>query len=168
MTKSRERDKAAADTALYRKKLAEAVAKAGGPTPGRIITRAEEAEANFDRWRGSGHGWSQLVTPQQGFDTKTLHVALGEIAPHTIPKRHRHMNEAVVYILEGAGFLEIEGQVIEWKKGDTFFVPNWVWHRFGNPHDERVRYIAAINRPLMEALGLWKIEDALEEDVSGE
>lgn len=165
MTVSREteKDRAAEDTVLYRKKLAEAVTQAGGPTAGRLITRAKEAEANFSWWEGRGHGWAYLVTPQQGFETKTLFTGLGEIAPNTVTKRHRHMNEAVIYVLEGAGYVEIEDQLIEWESGDTFFVPNWVWHRFGNPHDRRVRYIATINRPLMDALGLWKIEDAPED-----
>jgi gentisate 1,2-dioxygenase len=158
---SRDRDRAAEHTKIYDEHLAQMVDKAGGARSGRKITTAEEAEASMTYWDRRGHGVAYLVVPQLGFDVRTLFTFLSEMGPNSETEIHRHMNEAVIYIVEGSGYtiFDVNGERVEWKVGDTLSIPQWAWHQHFNPTGERVRYLATINRPLMEALGLFKIED---------
>lgn len=154
-------DRAAEHTELYKRHVEEAVEKAGGSRPGRKITTKEEAEAAMEHWERRGHSFTYLVTPHLGYDVHTLFTFMSEMAPNSESEIHRHMNEAVIHILEGSGYtmFGVDEERVEWKAGDTLSIPQWAWHQHFNPHDDRVRYLATIDRPLKEALGLWKIED---------
>ena len=161
VSRERERDRAQVHTEIYTKRVEEIIAKSGGPRKGRKITTAEEAEANTHFWERRGQGIAYLVTPHMGYDVHTLFTFLAGMEPRSETEIHRHMNEAVIYILEGSGYtlFDIDRERIDWKKGDTLCIPQWEWHQHFNPNNEPVRYLATINRPMMEALGLWKIED---------
>jgi gentisate 1,2-dioxygenase len=159
--RERERDRAAEHTVVYQEHLKEVISRTGRYKPGRKVTTAEEVEATMEHWDRRGHGIAYLVNSELGNDVYTLFTFIAEMEPNSESETHRHVNEAVVYFLEGAGYTEFElgEERVEWKKGDTLCVPQWVWHKHVNPYDQRVRYLATVNRPLMERLGLFKIED---------
>lgn len=153
-------DRAKAHTQVYAEHIA-GMAQKHGVQKGRKITTAEEAEQMMVYWERRGQSLAYLVTPELGYDIHTLFTFVVAMDPRTTSEIHRHMNEAVIHILEGSGYtvFDVDGEKVEWKQGDTLSVPQWAWHQHFNPGDKPAKYLATINKPLMDALGLFKIED---------
>ena len=62
-----------------------------------------------------------------------------EEVPHTSSHCHSH-TEAVLYVLEGVGFSEIDDQHYDWEAGDAVHVPpEMTRHEHFNPSDMRTR-----------------------------
>jgi len=62
-----------------------------------------------------------------------------EEVPHTSSHCHSH-TEAVLYVLEGVGFSEIDYQHYDWEAGDAVHVPpKMTRHEHFNPSDKRAR-----------------------------
>jgi mannose-6-phosphate isomerase-like protein (cupin superfamily) len=62
-----------------------------------------------------------------------------EEVPHTSSHCHSH-TEAVLYVLEGVGFSEIDGEHYDWEAGDAVHVPpKMTRHEHFNPSDTRTR-----------------------------
>ncbi len=84
----------------------------------------------------------------------TISMHLSEIPPGKRTGLHRHHNEAIVYILSGRGYTEIEGRSVKWRQGDAVYVPPWAWHAHHNLNKHRpARYLAATNSPLLQNVG---------------
>ncbi|NIO70521.1 MAG: cupin domain-containing protein [Anaerolineae bacterium] len=101
-------------------------------------------------------------------DYKTIEAHISEIPPGGHNQKHRHMNEAIIYIVCGRGhsIIQPEGgpeQRIDWEEGDMFAPPlNW-WHQHFNDDPEKpARYLAFTNIGLMKKLGLFTKESAKE------
>ena len=92
---------------------------------------------------------------------RTIDVHISELPPGGKNNMHRHMNEAIIYILSGRGFsiIEEEGKEpvkIEWEEGDLFSPPLMAWHQhFNGDLKKPARYLAITNVPLMNALGTF-------------
>ncbi|HLQ96003.1 MAG TPA: cupin domain-containing protein [Pseudogracilibacillus sp.] len=50
---------------------------------------------------------------------------------------HRHSNMAIFVVFEGEGYSIIEGEKIEWEKGDVFFAPAWLSHEHCNTSEDQ-------------------------------
>jgi mannose-6-phosphate isomerase-like protein (cupin superfamily) len=62
-----------------------------------------------------------------------------EEVPHTSSHCHSH-TEAVLYVLEGVGFSEIDDEHYDWEAGDAVHVPpKMTRHEHFNPSDNRTR-----------------------------
>jgi mannose-6-phosphate isomerase-like protein (cupin superfamily) len=62
-----------------------------------------------------------------------------EEVPHTSSHCHSH-TEAVLYVLEGVGFSEIDYEHYDWEAGDAVHVPpKMTRHEHFNPSDGRTR-----------------------------
>jgi quercetin dioxygenase-like cupin family protein len=62
-----------------------------------------------------------------------------EEVPHTSSHCHSH-TEAMLYVLEGVGFSEIDGRRYDWEAGDAVHVPpKMTRHEHFNPSDKRTR-----------------------------
>ncbi len=98
-------------------------------------------------------------------DNKTIDAHISEIAPGGHNNMHRHINEAIIYILVGRGHSIIQENEntqpirIDWQEGDIFSPPlNW-WHQHFNDDPEKpARYLAVTNALLMETMGVFKKE----------
>jgi len=87
--------------------------------------------------------------------SKNVSMTIGGLLPGQVTNRHRHTYETVLYVLEGSGYTEIEGQKVEWQKGDAVYIPSWAWHRHQNLSDsEAAKYIACENAPQLQNLGV--------------
>jgi quercetin dioxygenase-like cupin family protein len=87
--------------------------------------------------------------------SKNVSMTIGGLLPGQLTNRHRHTYETVLYVLEGEGFTEIEGEKVEWKKGDAVYIPSWAWHRHQNlSKTESAKYIACENAPQLQNLGV--------------
>lgn len=100
---------------------------------------------------------------------KTIDAHISELPPGGHNKRHRHVNEAIIYILSGKGYSIIQNGDeppvrIEWQEGDMFSPPLWWWHQhFNIDPNHPARYLAVTNAPLMITMGLFKKEQAVDE-----
>ncbi|GGF24627.1 cupin domain-containing protein [Echinicola rosea] len=87
--------------------------------------------------------------------TKNISMTLGGLLPGQVTNRHRHTYETVLYVIEGSGWTEIEGERVKWKAGDAVYIPCWAWHSHGNfSRTGRARYIACENAPQLQNLGV--------------
>lgn len=92
---------------------------------------------------------------------RTIDAHISELPPGGNNNMHRHVNEAIIYILSGRGYslIEEEGKEpvrIKWQEGDLFSPPLMAWHQhFNSDPEEPARYLAITNVPLMTALGTF-------------
>jgi len=112
------------------------------------------------RMRGTGGAWFDLS------GNRTIEAHISEIPPGGHNKKHRHVNEAIIYILSGRGYstIQAEGRPEErydWEEGDLFSPPLNAWHQHFNSDPEKsARYLAMTNVGLMTKLGLFSKEQA--------
>ena len=87
--------------------------------------------------------------------TKNVSMTIGGLLPGQLTNRHRHTYETVLYVIEGNGYTEIEGEKVEWTAGDAVYIPSWAWHRHQTLSDsEPAKYIACENAPQLQNLGV--------------
>lgn len=87
--------------------------------------------------------------------SKNVSMTIGGLLPSQLTNKHRHTYETVLFVLEGRGYTEIEGEKVEWQKGDAVYIPSWAWHRHQNLSDvEPAKYIACENAPQLQNLGV--------------
>jgi quercetin dioxygenase-like cupin family protein len=69
--------------------------------------------------------------------------------------KHRHQGGLVIYVIEGKGYSIVEGERIDWKKGDLLLLPitiGGVEHQHFNSDDKPSVWMAFINMPIQEHL----------------
>lgn len=89
----------------------------------------------------------------------TLGVHLSEIAPGGRKRGHRHLDEAVIYVVSGTGWSELRQddarplQRIEWRAGSLITIPVNAWHQHFNADPDRpCRQLAFKNTRLLRRL----------------
>jgi len=101
-------------------------------------------------------------------DMQVLNAHISELTAQGRSKKHRHSNEAMIFILAGKGYsiLQKEGepeQRVDWSEGDLMGIPAYHWHQHFNVDPKTpVRYLAVKNVPLVEKLGLFIVEQPKE------
>jgi quercetin dioxygenase-like cupin family protein len=87
---------------------------------------------------------------------RTVQLHIGKLEPGQSTNLHKHHNEAAIYIIEGVGHSEIQGQKIEWEKGDFIYIPTMQWHTHVNPEgaENPVLYMGITNKRMLDWLGL--------------
>ena len=86
-------------------------------------------------------GGSESPTDEtNGFRARAVAMStIFEEAPHTASHSHTH-TEAMLYVLEGRGYSEIEGTRYDWQTGDAIHVPpRMTHHGHFNDSDSRAR-----------------------------
>lgn len=123
----------------------------------KMIARKKDAQLKPAR---SGGRRLEVVSPRLGFPVRTMLTFYREIPPGGQSGTHRHRNEAIIYIVKGRGYTIVENERVDWKEGDILCIPVMAWHTNVNlDPDEPALFLATINRPLMEAMDLFYIED---------
>lgn len=95
-----------------------------------------------------------------GAPTRTLDAVLHEIAPGTTSTVQRHSWDAILFVTEGNGWSEVNGERYDWKAWDAVHIPPWSWHRHGNDGDRPARVLSSSSEPILASLGLSMLEDA--------
>jgi quercetin dioxygenase-like cupin family protein len=91
---------------------------------------------------------------------KTFGFHIGELEANSRGGTHRHLCEAMIYIIEGRGHTILNHeQRIDWKAGDGIYVPPMAWHSH-HTEDVPVRFLGMWNVPLMEAMGMYYVEES--------
>ena len=100
--------------------------------------------------------------------TRTMDALAHEIDPGVTTTVHRHSWDAMVFVVAGSGWFEIDGERIGFGPGDSVHLPSWAWHRVGNDADAAatVRYLTFSSQPMLETMGMAVIEDAGEAAAS--
>lgn len=89
--------------------------------------------------------------------TFAWHVQLLEARQNTLS--HRHNSTAFYHVFEGRGTTVIEGERLDWGKGDIFAIPAWKWHHHENASTEEAILFSVDDWPAMKTLGhYWKEE----------
>jgi gentisate 1,2-dioxygenase len=99
--------------------------------------------------------------------TRTMDALAHEFDPGTTTTVHRHSWDAMVFVVAGRGWTEIDGQRVEWGPGDSLHLPAWAWHRSGNDGDTAARYLTFSSQPMLETMGMAVIEDAGDTPAAG-
>jgi len=77
-----------------------------------------------------------------------------------VTKVHRHTSTAICHVFRGQGRTRVGEGYLDWKKGDTFVIPLWQWHSHENLCDEEAVLFSINDRPVMDALQLYREEAA--------
>ena len=67
--------------------------------------------------------------------TRSMDALVHEVDPGVVSTIHRHSWDAMVLVVAGNGWTEIDGERIDWGPGDSLHLPAWAWHRSGNDGD---------------------------------
>jgi uncharacterized cupin superfamily protein len=138
----------------------------GAPKTGREARSSGGDSANPHR-HGAIYilmGGGESPSPERnGFTAVSVAMTnIFEEVPHTSSHLHSH-TEAVLYVLEGVGFSEIDYEHYDWEAGDAVHVPpKMTRHEHFNPSDQRTRTlrieygIRYYYEPLWK--GYWKVE----------
>ena len=71
--------------------------------------------------------------------------------------QHRHTSSTIYCVTDGAGYTDVEGKRLEWRKNDVFAVPAWAWHEHANTHAKQSAVLFAVtDAPTLEKLGLYR------------
>ena len=92
--------------------------------------------------------------------TRTMDALAHEFDPGTTTTVHRHSWDAMVFVVGGWGWTEIDGERLSWGPGDSLHIPAWAWHRSGNDGAATARYLTFSSEPMLDTMGLSILEDA--------
>lgn len=70
---------------------------------------------------------------------------------------HRHTASTVYHVAEGSGYSVLDGIRFDWRKGDTFAVPIWLWHEHAAASEDAVLF-SVTDEPVLAPLGLLRSE----------
>ena len=73
-------------------------------------------------------------------------------------KARRVTGSSVFHVVRGAGRTLIDGQPFDWSKGDIIALPSWALHAHENTGSEDAILFCISDRPVIEALGLYREE----------
>jgi len=104
---------------------------------------------------------------------RTINIHIGELRPGASTRLHKHHNEAVIYIIKGKGYSEVQGRRYDWEAGDFLYMPSMCWHRHVNEGAESVLYMGITNKRMLDWLAMdRKVEagihvstDEVEEEI---
>jgi len=92
--------------------------------------------------------------------TRMLDALVHEIDPGTVTTIHRHSWDAILFMVEGSGWTEVNGVRYDWKPWDAFHIPAWSWHRHGNDGRKTGRFMSYSSEPTLWTFGMSVLEDA--------
>ena len=90
----------------------------------------------------------------------TISAYLQLIRPGVDTQSHQHTHSTVYHVVQGSGYSIVDGQKIEWTKGDTLAIPLWYRHSHHNHTSEDAVLFSYTDRPAITALGLWREQGA--------
>jgi len=92
--------------------------------------------------------------------TRCLDAWLHEVEPGRPPTTiHRHSWDAILFMVSGNGWTEVDGVRYDWKPWDAIHIPAWSWHRHGNDSGTPARFMSYSSEPMLSTLGMSVVED---------
>lgn len=95
-----------------------------------------------------------------GHTTHTFSCWLHLFRPGEHTKAHRHTSTMLCHVVQGRGYSILNGELkLEWEQGDTFVVPQWVWHEHANAQGKDETILFSVNdAPIFEVFELFREE----------
>jgi len=102
----------------------------------------------------------EYVNPLTGGSTlPTLSCWSQMLRPGERTHAHRHNSTSIYHAFRGSGTTVINGEALEWNKGDTFVVPLWSWHEHANRSAKEEAILFSMHDiPVLKAFGLYREE----------
>lgn len=100
-----------------------------------------------------------LASPVDGgptLPTIAWHAQL--LLPGQTTAAHRHNSTTFYFAFDGRGALIIEGERLQWNRGDIFAVPAWKWHHHENGAGSESILFSIDDWPAMTKLGFYRKE----------
>ncbi len=94
----------------------------------------------------------EILHPAHGDCSLDYSLAHAEVAPGQATYRHRLAQPEVYFILEGAGDLHIDAEVVRVGVGDTALIPARAEQWIENAGEGVLRFLAIVSPP-------WRLED---------
>ncbi|MPZ22383.1 MAG: cupin domain-containing protein [Dehalococcoidia bacterium] len=121
-----------------------------------VVLRGDEAP-----WEESSMGRLKFFINRETDDTNTVlrdwNVFLQDIDVDS--GSHKHQGGLAIYVVEGEGWTDVDGERIEWEAGDLLVFPiraGGVPHQHYNKHPgERCVWMTLIFSPYMDEVGKW-------------
>jgi gentisate 1,2-dioxygenase len=102
----------------------------------------------------------RYVNPMTGgFTLPTMSCEIQALNAGLKTRLHRHTSTALYHVFRGRGRTKVGEGYLEWKKGDSFVIPLWRWHGHENLSEEEAILFSMNDRPVMEALELYREEE---------
>ncbi len=122
------------------------------------LTAMRDAEVAPDPYEG----YQLLFTsPVDGGATlPTMAWQVQQLDPRFKGLDHRHNSTSFYFVFEGEGTTTIEGQRLEWHKGDIFGVPPWTTHHHENTSSGDTILFSIDDWPAMQKLGFFMEDKA--------
>ena len=92
--------------------------------------------------------------------SKIIDAYLHEVDPGVVSTIHRHTWDAVMVVVAGHGWTEVNGVRYDYRPWDTIYLPAWSWHRQGNEGANTARYYTFSTEPTAALVGPTQINDA--------
>ncbi len=127
----------------------------------RSIVRAEEVRLE-DTPRRMRRG--VMVSADGDRPSLVLDANVHQIDPGEVSTIHRHSWDAILFVVDGSGWSEVDGRRHEWRPWDTIYLPGWAWHRHGNEGGKPAKFASFSVQPMVELLGLAVVEDGGDTD----
>lgn len=105
-----------------------------------------------------GHLLRYVNPITSGYTLPTMSCEVQLITPGMATQMHRHTSSVLCFVFQGRGRTRIGEDVLDWQKGDCFVIPHWQWHAHENGNDEGVVLFSINDRPITEALQLYREE----------
>lgn len=100
-----------------------------------------------------------MVSADGDLPTVVMDAVVHEIDGGVTSTIHRHSWDAIVFVIEGSGWTEVDGERVNWRPWDTVYLPSMRWHRHGNPGDAPARFVSFSVQPQAELLGGAVLEE---------
>jgi gentisate 1,2-dioxygenase len=118
----------------------------------------QQSETQGDPYDGIHLMFASPVDGGSTLPTIAWHVQV--LNPRQKTLAHRHNSTTYYSAFEGEGATIIEGERLEWHKGDLFAIPPWVWHSHENTSDEATIMFSVDDWPALSKLGFYRKEEA--------
>jgi gentisate 1,2-dioxygenase len=97
----------------------------------------------------------RYVNPETGGHAMATIGTFMQMLPKGFKTHGYRSTDATIYVpIEGRGRSTVAGQTFEWGPRDVFVVPSW--HRVEHEAEEEAVMFSFSDRPVQEALGLWR------------
>ena len=101
----------------------------------------------------------RYLNPINGGPTiPTLNCEIQMLRPGDTTRSHRHTSTVAYHAFRGSGKTVVNDETFEWETGDTFVLPSLCTHHHQNPFKEPAYLFSVSDRPIIEALGLYREE----------
>lgn len=102
----------------------------------------------------------EYVNPTDGGPAlPTIGCRIQKLPPGFEGERHRRTASSVCFIVGGEGSTEFDHTTLDWRRHDSFAVPNWTWYRHVNRSRSEPAYLFSVNDiPVLRAFGLYREE----------